>query len=765
MRLAAVAFLIGVLALQSLSELPHSGWLIPGGLALALLARHRGLRIGAICLAGFLWAWLMAMLSLADALSPAWEGKDLIVEGVVASIPDRRGTRTRFEFDVERMRYQATAIRSPGRVRLSWYQDAPRMRAGESWRLTVRLKRPWGFMNPGGFDYEAWLFRQGIRATGYVRSESEFKKVDSQAPRYGLLRWRQGLADALEWPLAERSRKGVLQALAIGERNGIEPEEWALMTRTGINHLVAISGLHIGLVATAVFFLVRWLWVLPAVVVCAVPAVKPAAVAALLAAAVYAGLAGFAVPTVRALLMVGVVLGAIFLQRATPPSRSLALALLLVLIFDPMAVLAPGFWLSFGAVSVILLGMTGRLATATRWWRWGRVQWVVFVGLTPLLLYLFKQAPLVAPLANLVAVPVVSLLVVPCVLTALLVLAWWPAAAGALLWVADWALSWLWRYLEFLAGLPYAQWSLPSAPAWAFLFAALGAVLLLAPRGWPGRWLAFVFWLPLIALRPAVPARGDLTITVLDVGQGLASVVRTSDHVLVFDAGPRYSATFNAGEAVVLPFLRDAGVRALDMLVLSNADSDHSGGAPYLLGAMPVSRVISGAPAERLGEFVAKPCETGQRWQWDGVDFEILHPDPNLGFTGNNQSCVLRIHSDAGSILLPGDIERGAERHLEGVYRGGLHADLMVAPHHGSATSSSAGFIQQVQPRFVVFPVGYRNRFSFPRQEILARYRSLDAEPLQTSQEGAVTFRFTRGEGIVGPIRYRREARRYWHSR
>ncbi len=763
MRTGTLAFLIGIVALQTLGELPATdgAWFVVALVCLWLPS----LRLVAAVFAGFLWAWLFAALVLSQELSSDLEGKDLVLEGVVATLPVKRDRLTRFEFDITRMRHEGEEVESPGRVRLSWYTDAPLLHAGEVWRLTVRLKRPRGFRNPGGFDYEGWLFHQGIRATGYVRKGSENQRLSTGVFGYTLTRWRQDVANALDDLLQDAPRRGILRALAIGERKGIDADAWEVLTRTGTNHLVAISGLHIGLVATGVFFIGRWLWVLPGFTVRYVPAQKPAALAGLLAATVYAALAGFSIPTVRALVMVAVLLGTVILQRETLSSRTLALALLLIVMIDPLAVLSAGFWLSFGAVAVILYGMTGRLASRNLWWRWGRVQWLVCLGLAPLMFLLFQRTSLVAPLANLVAVPVVSLIVVPCVLVALLFLAWWPAAAHVLLMIADRVFGGLWTFLEALAELGHGQWLLPAVSAWTVGFACLGAVLLAAPRGWPARWLGAVCWLPLALARPAAPAPGDVWFTLLDVGQGLAVAVRTADHVLVYDTGPRFSATFNAGEAVVVPFLRHEGIGEVDVLMISNGDNDHSGGARSLTKALPVRRVLTGADPEALGGLPAQRCQAGQHWRWDGVDFAVLHPDADTHFTGNNRSCVLRIAAAGGTLLLPGDVEQAVEKRLVKEYGAALQAHVLIAPHHGSKTSSTEAFIEQVKPDFVLFPVGYRNRFGFPRNEITARYRAAGAQMLNTAKEGAMTFKLESQRRLVGPSRYRHAARRYWHGR
>jgi competence protein ComEC len=774
MRRTALGFLIGVAGLQQLAELPTAAvWWWGAVLLLPVMTRFARLRFPLAMVAGFLWAAFVAQTLLDGALDPRLEGQDVLVTGIIASLPERRDRGVRFQLAPERLHWQGIEQAVPGRLLLNWYGAAPLLRVGERWQLQVRLKRPHGFMNPGGFDYEAWLFRQGIRAKGYVRTPKGVPAPNRRlaaTDTYPVERLRQTLRERLNATLSTQPLRGILIALAIGDRQQITSRHWEVLTRTGTSHLVAISGLHVGLVAGFAFFAVRRLWRLSARAVLWWPAAKAGALAGLLAAVVYAMLAGFSVPTQRALIMIAVVMLATILQYRTRPSNLLALALLLVLILDPMAVLAAGFWLSFGAVAVILYGMSGRLGGGSRWrrwwWQWGRVQWLVALGLLPLLVLLFGQASLVAPLANLAAVPWVSLLTVPLTLAGTLVLWLWPGLGEVLLGLAGWSVEILWWWLEALGDWRFAHWRLPSSPVWAVVAAVVGVVWLLAPQGLPARWVGGIWLLPLVLVRPDGIPLGEAHFALLDVGQGLAAVVRTQEHVLVFDAGPRFASGFNSGEAVVAPYLHAYGARHIDLLMVSHADNDHRGGVEGLVAQVPVQRIVSSAP-ERLAPLSAGPCRAGMRWEWDGVQFEILHPDatmPRSGRQANNRSCVLRVQAGGGSVLLSGDIEQAAEQVL--VARGAaLAADVLVVPHHGSRTSSSEAFLTAVAPRFALFPVGYRNRYGFPKPDVVARYRRREVGLFDTAHHGAIEIRLGGEDGIGRIETYRQRAARYWHHR
>lgn len=758
-----IGFLAGVLLLQQLAELPEAAWAGAAVLLPVLFAHGPRGRAAAAVVAGFLWAWLQAAVVLAPSLPSALEGRDLTLQGRVGGLVEVFPRASRFVFDVRTLTVDGKSRPFRTRVRLSWYGRAPKLRCGETWRLTVRLKRPHGFANPGGFDYEGWLYRRGIRATGYVRPHGSNQRLEAPSG-YPLQRLRESLGRRLRQVLADNPESGVLTALALGERNGVPPARLALLRATGTGHLLAISGLHVGLVAALAFAVMRRFWSFSARAVQWLAAPRAAAWAALAAGLLYSALAGFSIPTRRAFVVLAVMMGAVLLGRSAGVARVWSLALLAVLMLDPRAVLAPGFWLSFGAVAVIGCGLAG-YRSLSRWRRTLRVQAVVSLALIPAGLAAFQQASLVAPLANLVAVPWVGLVVVPLTLVGTLLTTLWPGGGGACLWLAGRVLGGLWPVLAWLAHLPGAFWHHGAPPVWAAVLAVGGLLWLLLPRGLPARWVGTVLVLPALAIPTGRPAPGAVWMTVLDVGQGLATVVRTHGHTLVYDTGPRFSARFDAGSAVLVPFLRQRGIGRVDTLIVSNDDNDHAGGAAALLAALPVGKVLSGTP-EALPDLSAAACHAPQSWVWDEVRFRILHPAPGTHPTGNDASCVLRIEgAGGGTFLLTGDIETPVERRLLADRRAQLHSTVLIAPHHGSLTSSTVPFVVAAAPRYVLFSTGYHNRYGFPKPQVQARYRDVGAQMIDTARAGAIQVRLKSDGTLRPPQGWRARAAHYWNDR
>ncbi|WP_455385756.1 DNA internalization-related competence protein ComEC/Rec2 [Acidihalobacter prosperus] len=760
MRRAALGILIGILAAQQFTQLPSLWWASALPLFAVAAWRWPATRLPLWAVAGLFWAVWRADLQL----GPTWPAQamrqDAVLSGYVASIPRVTPDGARFRFRVEGASLRRQALREfPPVVRLSWYGAAPQLRPGQRWRLRVRLKPPNGFMNPGGFDYERWLFRQGIRATGYVRPHGGQRLAGLRlTPSVRLDRLRMDLAQRIA-EVVPADGSGVLQALTLGIRDGIPQGRWQTLLDTGTNHLIAISGLHIGMVAAAVGLLLNRIWaaVPPLALLLAAP--RAAALCALAAAGSYAALAGFTVPTQRALVMLTVVLGGVLLWRRARPADSLAAALLAVLLLDPLAVMDAGFWLSFAAVAVILYVVADRSGDA--WLRsWGRVQWALLLGLLPLTALLFQRVAPVAPIANLLAVPWVGFAVVPLALCGMLLFGIWSSAGGFLLGLAGAALSALWPVLDFLAGLPGAHLRLGVPSPAALPLALCGVAWLLAPRGWPSRWIGAVMVAPLLWPPPSQPPPGEWRLSLLDVGQGMSAVVQTAHHTLVFDAGPRFSPRFDTGEAVVAPYLRSRGLRRLDLLVVSHDDNDHSGGVASVLRAYPHTRVLA---SNTLGWSGSEACRAGRFWIWDGVRFDMLYPSAANGGARNDRSCVLRISSAGGSALLLSDIEAEAERGLVGEWDGQLASDVMIVPHHGSATSSTGLFLDAVHPRLALLSRGFGNRFGFPKASVMQRYASRGIEVADTARSGALTVRFSRVDGVRLLPGYRTEAGRYWN--
>lgn len=790
MRSRMIAFSCGIFAVSRLGSLPaFSPWwlLLPALLCGLIVRRRRALsRAGAAGL-GVCWGLALAMQQVASILPEYLEGRDFWVMGEVSGLPQRNGRTLQFQFEVERSCFallladcpERSTVFSGRRILLNFYGDA-QVEPAQRWWLRVRLNRPHGFVNPGGFDYEAWLLQQNIVAKGYVRDNPFNIRLEDAPASISLLRFR--LREHLREATHDLAHAGIIAALVLGDREDISVETWSVFTATGTNHLLVISGLHVGFIAGLGWLGInRGLRLLPDAVLPALllrlPAQKSAAIAAIVCALLYSLLAGFSVPTQRAFIMVSVFMAGRVLGRELPASVAYWLALAIVLAINPMSVTGAGLWLSFGAVGTLLLAFAGirrlrsgddppsRRSLAVLWERWGRPQMVVTIGMMVPLAVWMQQMSLLSPLANIVAIPLVSTFVVPlCLLGAALL--WLHAPAGELLlWVTNGLLELLMTGLTALMGEwpALALWDFFGVSTVAVLCAGLASLLLLAPAGWPGRGLAMPLLLPLLFPPSTAPPPGQADVVVLDVGQGLAVVVRTAGHVLVYDTGPRFSDSFDAGRGVVFPYLRHSGVKRVDKVLVSHGDNDHIGGLASVLELLPVAQVSASA---QVG--LAQACQQGQSWQWDGVQFAVLHPAAGFEGGSNDASCVLQIRAGGHSVLLPGDIEAAGEtrllRHNGPGTGASLRSDLVVAPHHGSATSSGSGFIAATQPAFVVYSAGYRSQFGHPAAAVTERYAQAGARAFNTALSGALHFRIGHAGALAAPRQQRLEARRFWYG-
>lgn len=750
MRSGTIAFLLGACVLHGLETLPGlwTAALLP--FALYAAASKRAAAAGLFA-AGFLWALVNAHAVLDARLPPVLDGGDFVVTGRIASVPAVSPRRIRFDFVADERSWRG------GRMRLSWYRGRrgapPALVTGETWRLVVRLRSPRGLRNPGGFDYETWLFERGYAAQGYVRAPDPRIGRIAPARRFDPGRIRFALSRRLREITGLGSSGALVEALTVGVRDRISDGQREVLRRTGTAHLLAISGLHVGLAAGLGFAAARFAgpWLIPR----AAP-LRLGVGAGIAVAAGYAALAGFSLPTRRALVMAAVVLLALAARRRLPASGAFCLGLAAVLALQPSAVLAPGFWLSFAAVAMLLHGMGGRPhrgGSVLHFRRWGLPQIVVTVGLAPLVLHWFGEQPLAGPAANAVAIPWVGVAVLPALLAGALCLSLpgriadpageFLAAAGAR------ALDGLWAVLEFLAshGPRYALSVDPSICA--AVLAMIGAAILLAPPGVPGRWAGALWFAPLLWWSPPAPAAGEVRAAFLDVGHGLAVVVETRDRVLVYDTGPAYAAD------TIASYLAARGRKRIDTLILSHADSDHSGGYRALARRLPADRVLANEGAPGAG-----PCTAGSSWEWNGVDFEVLHP-PSPRWRGNDGSCVLRVTAgDGRSILLTGDVEARGERAL--LQRAGdLRTEVLAAPHHGSRTSSGAALLDAAAPRHAVFSMRYGNSWNLPDPAVLARYHARGITVHRTDRHGAVVASLR----PFAPVEMRHSRPgRFWHA-
>lgn len=738
MRTGMFAFALGLLALRFLPALPPAGWLLGMPVVALMLLPFRTYSL-AFFLFGLSWACLSAQWALDDRLRPALDGQTRWVEGRVVGLPQQTGGAVHFELVDSRSRN----ARLPKRIRVSWH-GGPSVNSGERWRLAIMLKRPSGLLNFHGFDREAWLLAQRIGATGSVKDGVRLAPAQNA--------WRDNVRQRL-LAVNAQGREAAVAALVLGDGSGLAAQDWQVLQDTGTVHLLVISGQHIGLLAGLIYAVIAglarygcWPRTLPWL---------PCACGSAFAAALGYGLmAGFGVPVQRACVMVGLVLLWRLRFRHLGVWWPLLLALNAVLVLEPLASLQPGFWLSFAAVAVLVLAFSGRLGPWSVWHAWTRPQWLIAIGLFPVLLILGLPVSLSAPLANLFAVPWISLVVLPPALLGTVLLPV-PYAGEGLLWLAGGALDVLFKGLSLLAGVLPA-WMPPEVPLGHWLVSLAGAVLLLLPKGLPMRLLGWpMLLLAVFPSRELVP-HGQVDVLQLDVGQGQALILRTRHHSLLYDAGPR-SGGADLGARVVLPSLKKLGVGQLDLMLLSHADADHAGGAAAVARGLVVRRVVGGETAGLPAFLDTQACMSGERWEWDGVWFELWQwPD---AINGNAKSCVLQVEANGERLLLTGDIDRAAERALLASPLA-VSTDWLQAPHHGSRSSSSWPFLQRLAPQSVLISRGRGNAFGHPHPQVTERYQTLGSRVYDSAEQGAIRLQL----GAFLPPSVARSQRRFWRD-
>ena len=711
---------------------------------------------------------LRAAVFARHALEPVLEGRDIAVTGVVASMPQHSEAGTRLRFDLESARLDDQPVRLPDRLELAWYSgvfgrgDGPGefmgelqrvpapLQAGERWQFTVRLKAPHGGVNPYGFDYELWQWEQGVQATGYVRAGPQ----DPVPQRLGAtyqhpVDWaRQQVRERIFQQVADPKAAGLMAALVVGDQAAIERSDWDVFRATGVAHLMSISGLHITMFAWLASLLVGAGWRRSGRLCLWLPAPSAALVGGVALAFSYALFSGWGVPAQRTVLMLATVGALRLLGLRWPWPQVWLLACAVVVAADPWALLQAGFWLSFVAVGVLFASDSGAIKpinsrAVSRFLAMLREQWVITLALTPLTLLLFGQVSLVGLLANALAIPWVTLLVTPLAMLGLLLPGLWDLATGAI--------GLLGAVLRWLASWPWAVVSVAQAPWWAGAAGVLGGALLVMRLPWHVRLCGAPLLLPVLLWQAPQVSEGQFGLLAADIGQGNAVLVRTAHHALLYDAGPRFSRESDAGHRVLVPLLRALDVR-LDTVVLSHRDSDHTGGAAAVLMMQPQAGLLSSIEDDNALQALrpATRCVVGQRWQWDGVDFEVLHPqadDYGPVHKTNAMSCVLRIANGQRTALLVGDIEQAQEARLVATLaaqssggRSGLHADVLLVPHHGSKTSSSANFLDAVAPSVALVQTGYRNRFGHPAQPVQERYQQRNIMVLDSPHCGAMSW-------------------------
>ncbi len=743
----ALGVLIGALAACALPVLPTMA-VIVSLLAISIaifFIRWRWASAAAGVLFGVGWLCLSAIWSLQARLPLSIEGSDVDATVVVVGLPEKGERDWRFQARV----VASKTLKIGTNLRLSWYQPAPEVAPGMRIAATLRLRRPRGLINPGGFDFERYALTERIGAVGYVRRGD----IGETLGRDGALdRLRARIATRIDAQVPDATIASLLRALAIGDVRGLKDADWDVLRATGTGHLIAISGLHVGLVAAVGACLFALLYRLMPRLGLHWPRPQAMAIGALMTASGYALLAGLGVPVLRTLLMIAVALSARLLRRHVRSVDALLLAAFVIVMIDPLSVLGAGFWLSFVGVAFLLFAMSG---AETSWRGLWRAQVAMSIGLLPIGAWWFAQTSIIGFVANLFAVPWITFVIVPLLLVAMLFDAIVGSSAFYVLPAS--LLSPLWSALEYSAGTSHAQWHFAQFSGLAFALALIGAAWALLPGAVPLRWLGLLLFLPLIAPQRVELGENEFVVTTFDVGQGLSVLVRTREHALLFDSGARRSPEFNLGDAVVVPSLRALDVGQLDQLMTSHLDDDHDGGRASVLAAYPdaVESVgIDSDPAPR--------CIAGSHWTWDGVRFEVLHPPLHFPDIANDSSCVLRIASKHGSALIPGDIGALIEQRLAREQAAAIDVDLVIAAHHGSKNSSSPEFIAATSPAAVVFARGYRNPFGHPHPRVVADWQAAGVELRDTALDGAVSVRFDESGKTIR--RARDESRVFWRE-
>jgi len=701
-------------------------------------------------LAGFAWMSIFSYTLMNQGIDEKFLNQPIETQGYIVSLPASNAQKSIFLYEVVK---PFTA-----KVRLSWYDvDRPKLIVGDEWALTIKLKHNNGLRNQGGFDYEKWLFSNKISATGYVR-ESEFNKVLSSSNTAFIHQLRQSIRTTLSPYLHELNFAGVINALVLGDRSLIKNTHWLLFQQTNTTHLSVISGLHIGLISTLLFFITSFLWRLSRRLVIVVPTQVVGAFFGIIGALSYAFIAGFSVPTQRAFIMASVAFLSIILRTQYSVWTLYGLAMFLVLILNPLSVYDVGFWLSFYAVGVILYGVS-LFNNKHALLKLIYLQLLICIAMLPITLWFFQSSSSLSGLANLVAIPTFSFIVTPIsLLGALFSVAEITTLAQLCFDIADKTLSLLGVFLQQISDLSFNRLHFMPASALDLLILVLGACLLILPRGLKLRRAALLLiTIPILTSQTNIPSKTVL-IDVLDVGQGLSVIVRTENHTLIYDTGSQSPSGFNMGDAALIPFLIANQVNNIDTIIISHGDNDHIGGLQAIMSNFTIGRILSSVPNKIPG--TVERCHLGQSWIWDGVQFDILSPTSDTTFKGNNASCVLKVSTADASLLLTGDIEKKAEKALLKNNSINLDAEVMLIPHHGSKTSSTEAFIGAISPAIAISSAGYKNPYKHPATVIVERYRDNGVVVFNTSCSGQLSFIL---DDKITMNEYRKDQRYFYH--
>jgi competence protein ComEC len=715
-------------------------------------------------LAGYFWGEINIYRRLHEVFPKQFEANNILIEGRVTGVPMNNEQAEEFMFNIEQINQKSWQ----GKVSLFWYKtkngNYPALKPGEKWRFTVKLKRPHGFRNPGVFDYDAWIFEQNIVAKGYIVDRLPYQYLAPSGYTDWIDQIRQKIAK--KWhDFSSYSLFGILLAFTIGLTGDITPDQWKVFTNTGTVHLISISGFHINMMAGIAYGLVSFLWRRIPFLCERWPAQRAGALGAIILGGIYALLAGSSIPTERSLIMLCIFMGSLLFQRYIRVWQCFWWSLLVVIMLDPFAPLNLSFWLTYSAVGVILYALNDPVKKP-HWFSVKnlfaslKLQSQIFLGLIPFSLFWFSQVSFSSLWANLLAIPVTGFLILPFALLAIFLQSIYFPVANFCMKIAYYFLEKLYDYLGWISHEhPFIlAWSLSDISM--LILGVFGTFILLAPKGFPCRWLGLIFWMPLIfPLKTPIP-EGEAHFSLLDVGQGLASVIQTKNHVLVFDTGPKFNDYFDTGQAVVLPYLRNQHIRQIDALVISHKDLDHSGGLHSILENTRVKKVwVNDLHVLKTAQL----CSPNIQWTWDGVTFQFLTQGLNQFDNTNDMSCVLKVSNGIHSLLLPGDLETRAEKILVKNYSDQLKTDLLIAAHHGSKTSSSPAWINATHPKYVLFATGYLNRYHFPNGDIVARYEVNKVTHWNTADCGMISWELSKNNPQKEPVCYvKKEGKRYY---
>jgi competence protein ComEC len=746
------AFTLGAAALQLSPALPHPVFgIILLILSVVAMRRWPSVKIPAVFVIGAAFASLVADYHLSRRLPSNLSGQSGELKVLVTGLPERDGKDWHFEAIVQSS--NDFPMLQSEKVKLAWYRSDAKLQTGDLWRFQVKLREPNGVQNPGGFDSEKQALQKHWMAQGYVKNKAAINQRIGTAVSIDGMRERLSAAMAYELGM---SNARFVQSLAIGDTRQLSDEDWETLRRTGITHLIAISGFHVGIVSLAASWAMFALYrLLPTLGIFMARPISMA-FASIMAAWFYTVMAGFAVPTVRTALMISVFMGSRVLLRHVSVTQAVALSLAAIVVMDTLALLSPGFWLSFSGVILLILFMpkTTRQGSLLPFFR---AQWICTIGLLPLTVSCFGQTTVIGPIANMLAIPWISLIVVPLALLGCLFIGL-PAISTAIWQLSAYLMDLLFKCLQWAGQLTWSSVNLPEPSIAMTLLAMLGIGLLLLPKGIPGKWLGGLLLLPILWPSAELDQSGRFNIAMIDVGQGLSVLIRTENHNLLYDAGAGKPGVYSRGETVVMPALHASGVGHLDAAVISHGDNDHAGGFPAIREHFSIGSIQASEGALQ-GEY--RRCKAGDAWVWDDVHFRYLWPESELEDSDNDRSCVLQITAGNHSALLAGDISSSVESRLIENYGAVLKSDILLAPHHGSKSSSSRAFLNLVAPDIALVSNGFQNRFGHPNPDVVSRYREQGALLVSTADNGWSELTVT-GTGWSWVRRERIDEKRYW---